>query len=348
MVGRHRRKKSEHDGPTEGSEVLDEHSQESVDPDGVSSRSRRDLLRTAGMATAGAVGGAVLLSTTQAGAADGNNVIIGQPNTGSTETGLSSATAASTGTFAATQTGTAASTSAIAGTATGAQVSQRGVAGIRTGANPSGIGVLGYAATAGDGSNAAGIGLKAQSTQGAAIQIVDDGLTMPPTTGVWVKGSLVVTSGQLWYCFNGGTGSASSWLRLSSVLQTLPQPFRVFDSRAAQPPIPGGGTKGALAFGSGARTIDCSAAVPAGTTSILFNLTIAGTAGSFGALAVTSASVGSAPSSSTINWSGPGQILANGTTSACDNTQKVKIWVVAGTAGVSSTEAILDVIGYTL
>jgi hypothetical protein len=50
------------------------------------------------------------------------------------------------------------------------------------------------------------------------------------------------------------------------------------------------------------------------------------------------------PSSSSINWSAGGQVLANGLTSACDASQQVGVAIVASTG--ASTDFIVDVIGF--
>ena len=151
--------------------------------------------------------------------------------------------------------------------------------------------------------------------------------------------------GDCYLCTIGGT--PGTWTKLNNQgvgvggLQLVDPPQRVYDSRAGQP-NPSGSPKGALAFGQ-ARTINCSPVVPGGATTIVFNLTVANTVGSFGALAMYSASAPD-PSTANINWTSPGTVLANQAISACDGSQDVKVKCVAS-AGCS-THFILDIFGY--
>jgi hypothetical protein len=195
------------------------------------------------------------------------------------------------------------------------------------------------------GSSGSGISLRASNptTPGAHLLLDPAGASGPPATGAHALGQFWMDSlGVLWQCMVAGT--PGTWVRQASLVP-LAAPFRVYDSRTGQP-NPSGSPQGTLAFGAAARTIDCSPAVPTGTSTILFNLTVTGTAGSHaGALLVWAAGV-SQPLSSSINWSGPGTTLANAVTSACDTSRHVQVRCVAS-AG-SSTHFLLDVIGYYL
>jgi hypothetical protein len=180
----------------------------------------------------------------------------------------------------------------------------------------------------------------------AQIRLENIGTGIGPPLGFWDAGALCCDSaGVLWYHPVSGSVPAD-WVSLSGgALKTLPAPFRVYDSRTGQP-NPSGSPQGTLAFGAPARTINCSPAVPTGST-ILFNLTATGTAGpSAGALLVWA--VGAMqPVASSINWSSAGLTVANSVTSACDPaTQDVQVRCVASTG--SSTDFILDVVGYYL
>lgn len=86
-------------------------------------------------------------------------------------------------------------------------------------------------------------------------------------------------------------------------------------------------------------TVDLSAVVPAGATAISFNLTATGqTASGYAELAP----AGAAPGSSTLNWMGAQQTIANGYISKISADRKVAIRV--GSAG--TTHLVLDVSGY--
>ena len=187
--------------------------------------------------------------------------------------------------------------------------------------------------------------MRAISSQGAALVLFDSSQVIPPTTGTWTAGSFVVTGNHAWYCYVTGNGSASKWMRLSSPFVPFPAPFRIYDSRTGQP-NPSGSTQAVLAFGGGARTINCSPTVPAlptGTTAILFNVTLASTSGPVGSVVVWAAGA-SEPTATSITWTGSNSVIANAVTSACDGSQDVQIKCTTGT----STHVVLDVVGYYL
>ena len=118
-------------------------------------------------------------------------------------------------------------------------------------------------------------------------------------------------------------------------------PARIYDTRpgnnpATPPKVP-------LGFGTVRANIDARAngsSVPAGATAILANVTVVNTKGS-GYLAVTKNNSG-IPLFSTINWFGPGQVLANTTVIALDANGLFQAYV-----GLSSeTDFFVDVLGY--
>ena len=122
----------------------------------------------------------------------------------------------------------------------------------------------------------------------------------------------------------------------------LPTPVRAFDSR--QPNTPG---QGALAAGSTTvvdLTTDAAGSVgalPPAAVAAIVTVTITETGGA-GFLTVYSNALGSAPATSTINWTQSGQDVAVTTTVKLDATDKIKVTV--GPNG--STDVIIDVIGY--
>jgi hypothetical protein len=294
--------------------------------------SRRRLFGLLGGAAAAGAGLAVAGSTLgadPAGAADGDAVVIGASNSGSSSTTLS--TTGSNGLIG------------ISGLVGG--IGLHGECDSGTGA----VGVLG--------SSSSGYSVVADSLGGLAPLLLKKGSTSgQPTTGTHKAGELFVdVNGTLFYSVIAGT--PGTWVNLStgSNLVTLSAPSRVFDSRPGQPNFAGNGnTQGPLTFTSpppsaASRTINCandfssgSTVVPASATALLINLTVVPVAG-VGALAVY-ATGAAQPSASSINWFSGAVVLANGTTSACNTTQHVDVAIVA-TAG-ASTNFIIDVIGY--
>jgi hypothetical protein len=193
------------------------------------------------------------------------------------------------------------------------------------------------------------LGVKARGTR-APLQLVPAATAGAPATGTHEAGELYVDSGgDLYLCTVAGT--PGTWTRLNGQsvasgvgFNFLPAPIRVYDSRVGQPPINPTNPIGPLAFGV-ARDIDCSipAGVASGAVGLLFNVTVANTTGSFGALTIYKFGV-AAPSTSSINWVSPGSVVANSATSGCDINKKVTVKCVAS-AGCAS-DFILDVIGY--
>ncbi|MCU1366744.1 MAG: hypothetical protein JWN39_2383 [Ilumatobacteraceae bacterium] len=167
-----------------------------------------------------------------------------------------------------------------------------------------------------------------------------------PTSAASLGSFAMDPGGNLYFCV--GTGTPGLFRKLAGpgsagTLHLLPQPKRVFDSRADQPPQPpaGGGPKGILVSGTSVA-IDCKAngsGVPADAAGVAFNLTITGTVLS-GFL--TTWGAGAQPGTSSINWTSAGADVANGVTIACD--AGALIHVAAGGGG--STHFIVDVTGY--
>jgi hypothetical protein len=350
-----------------GSEVPDDEGSEPVAPN------RRALLLGGGGAVAGALA-ASALGAVPADAADGQALIIGQANSGAATTFLTgssvqiSVSGGNGALFGSTSQsngiGLAGSNSAATGVGTGvfglAGGGASGGFGVRGIVNPpstTGIGVSGEVAQGtgvnGHASGDAGVGVRARadgaggaaldatatSSTGAVLRLSGGPAAMPPTTGTWTTGSVVVFGGQLWFCYQGGTGTASRWSRLSSSFLPLKTPVRCYDSRPGDPPL--GVTKGQLLDGQ-ERVIDATVGggVPAGARSIQVNLTVVNT-GPAGFLALFANGV-AWPGNSSINWTVPGTVLANGTLVTLDATGKFKA------RAKSNTDLIVDVLGYHL
>lgn len=193
-------------------------------------------------------------------------------------------------------------------------------------------------------------GVRAISNNGPAVQM-DAVFTSAPTSGTWTRGALLPdTSGNLWLCVT--SGSPGTWKKLAGpstagAFHAL-NPGRVYDSRSAAP------FQGAL-IGGNNRTITVADLrdpatgavtladyVPAGATAVTANITIVSLSGA-GFLTVNPGGVTSV-GASTINWSAPGQVLANGVTLTLNSDRQLT--VIAGGGG--STEFIVDISGYYL
>jgi len=122
----------------------------------------------------------------------------------------------------------------------------------------------------------------------------------------------------------------------------LPIPLRAYDSRTADGPLAAGQTL-TIPLASGKDAAGASfLAVPPGATSAVVTLTVTQTVGA-GFVTLYSAALTAAPSTSSINWSAPEQILSVSTPVAVDSQGRVKI-----TGGVAATQVIIDVVGYTI
>lgn len=307
--------------------------------------SRRRLLGRAGAVAIGAAAGA-LATTAPAAADDPNDLTLGATKVTSGQTGASS-TASVDGVSFLFQCGTkytpASSTynAALAGWATDNSPLVGPVSGVyayteiddssglvaRNEGN-GGAGV--YAVHTGSGA-----GLWAQSSSGAALVLEAGGAppAMPPASGTWMVGSLVrTTDGHLWYCTVGGTGAASTWVRLSGGgINLLATPQRALDTRPGMGPFEGDDT----------RTISLRTwGVPAGATGALLNLTVTDTSG-YGYLQAYSAALAAPPATSNLNWYPGARIVANSATVAVNAAGEIKLTSQGGTAQV-----LVDVVGY--
>jgi len=210
------------------------------------------------------------------------------------------------------------------------------------------------------GQSLGGIGVSASTDGGVALEanvnFPADGaqLRLLPTTQVGPPTSLTTPhglgefvldqNGALFQCVVAG--SPGKWAR-QAPLVPLAAPFRIYDSRMGQG-NPSGSTQGTLNLGAGARPINCTptpniagANLPATTSALLFNVTLANTVGGVGSVVVW-ANGATEPTTASITWTGNGVVVGNAVTSACDASQDVQIKTTTG----SSTHVILDVIGF--
>lgn len=177
------------------------------------------------------------------------------------------------------------------------------------------------------------------------------GSSDPPTPSVGTQGQFIHDQGDLWFCVN--TNGTDKWRKISGPASAggfyaIP-PMRVYDSRAAAP-TPGelaAGADRSVSVASGRDsngTINAANMVPAGARAITANVTIVGTTGNFGFLCINPGG-DTAQATSVINWSAPGQTIANGLTLTLNTNREIT--VVCGTGG-GNTGFIVDVSGYFL
>jgi hypothetical protein len=170
----------------------------------------------------------------------------------------------------------------------------------------------------------------------------------PPTAGTYLTGEVVTdAAGDVFVCFAGGT--PGSWRKLgggttAGAFHAI-DPTRVHDSRlpAAAGVLATNASRQiriADAIDTTTGAVKTADIVPAGTTAIAYNLTIAeATLGGF--LAVTPGTATSF-TASTINWSPGTTSVANGTVVKIAADRTVKVFCGGGGA----TQFVIDVVGY--
>lgn len=165
-----------------------------------------------------------------------------------------------------------------------------------------------------------------------------------PTGDAHLAGELYVDSdGNLWF----NTADGSNWTQLNNQpgqLAFLPTPQRAFDSREEWP-VPANTNKGRFAALE-TREIDLSqfTDIPAGASAAMINVTVDATGPAGWAFVfsgdVEVAAATNIPLASSINWSEPGQIVANTTFTSVSADSKIKVHTS------QPTEVVIDVIGY--
>ena len=165
-------------------------------------------------------------------------------------------------------------------------------------------------------------------------------------TGPGVPGELASDGGgTLFFCYANG-----KWQRLAGPTTAgsfnAITPYRAYDSRRPTP-TPGLLTPGTNRVVSVAASRDgttgavvAANAIPAEATAVTFNLTVTGTVGR-GFLAVTEGDA-TETAASTINWSGPGLVVANGSTVKLDASRQIKVF----NGSLGSAHFIIDITGY--
>lgn len=235
-----------------------------------------------------------------------------------------------------------------------------GVYGLHSSATAPGTGIIGQS-NSGVGVIGRGSTVDVDASQSGRVRMSSVGQSGSPTatgsTGTIARDA----GGNLWYCY-----ATNQWQILAGPdvpepeTPTTPEtpepvvgtftpidPVRVFDSR--QDVYPGSG----LLAPNEERTLSVSdgrdltgvvttpGAVPSGATAIAYNVTVTGTTGPNFVSVVPGDAAGYTTSS--INWSGPDQSVANGSIVRIDGSRQVKVF---GGDQPGSAHVILDVTGY--
>ncbi|MBI4885264.1 MAG: hypothetical protein HY826_14545 [Actinobacteria bacterium] len=296
---------------------------------------RRGMLRLAGAAVVG--GAAASLLGAQPAAANSGAMQFGATNNAGADTTILNSTA----TVPTLQVTNTSPDSAVQGTSTG---SGNGLLGQLNSPNADGYGVFGFV----NGS----IGEALVGGGGSAQLYLSpyNGIAGVPTSDLHFDGEVVATAGGFFACV--ATGTPGTWRKLAGTTSAgtfhAVTPTRVYDSRAAAP-IPGilnTGQNRLVSVADGRDnngTVTVPDLVPAGATAVAANVTVTGTTGTFGYLAINPGG-NTVEGASTINWFGAGQTLANGVGLTLNTTRQVTVICNGG----GSTHFLIDIAGYYL
>ena len=341
----------------------------------VTERSRRHLLKMAGGAAVAAVAGAAMLDRAHpAAATTGDAMLVGYKhyaanmtriNNGALPPELGNALSGEKTLFwADNRKSTLADAVGVRGDGldNGAGIDGYGGTGVRgTGISSvvgsstgvAGAGDLGVRGTgvivgvSGAGTGPAAFGLGGVGTRAALLLASGTGSQPPNRTDIHVAGEIDLdANGTAWLCVKDGT--PGTWRKIggsntAGAFHAI-SPVRAFDSRWA------GNTR--LSASASSKVVSVADAhdlngivttadvVPPGATAIAYNLTVTRTSGQ----GFLSANPGDATAitSSSINWFGENQDIANGLIVALDGSRQIKIFFGGG----GSTDFIVDVTGY--
>jgi hypothetical protein len=305
--------------------------------------SRRDLFRLAGTAAVGAVAGGVLASTQPAAAATGQAIVAGhlQQAANMTYVGYGNIAGSSIG-------------APLTNERTmfwidnrGAPIDSNGIRG--DGHGETGIGVWGHSDYNGLGMRASG-GLGLRATGGRAALHLEGTNGAPSTrTDSHLTGEIDIdTAGNVWLCVVAGTPGI--WRKIGGPASAgafhAISPVRAYDSRwAGGTRLSSGGQRlVSVADGHDILTgvVNAPDSVPAGSTAVAYNLTV--TATQISGFLTVSPGTATGVTASSINWSGDGQNLANGSIVGVDTSRQVRVFAGGG----GSTDFVIDVVGYFL
>jgi hypothetical protein len=307
--------------------------------------SRRDILRLAGTAAAGAVAGTVLAAAAPrpAAAATGQNMLLGNFQTATNMTYLGYGA----GTLQVPHNVINPERTMFWIDGRSTPIDSNGIRG--DGRGPTGIGLWGNSDFNGTGVfGNGGFGLRGSGTK-AALHLQGTNAAPPTRSDSHVVGEIDIdSSGYVWLCVVAGT--PGTWRRIGGPATAgafhAIDPVRAHDSRwPGGSRIASGDTRLiSVADGHNILTglVDAPNSVPVGSTAVAYNLTVTGT--------LTSGFLTLAPGTATgitassINWSGDGQNLANGAIVAVDGSRQVRVFAGGG----GSTDFVIDIAGYFL
>ena len=186
------------------------------------------------------------------------------------------------------------------------------------------------------------------------LQLADVSASGAPDQTTGTAGQFRVDNGDLWFCV--ANSGSTRWRKISGPFSAgafhAVTPLRAYDSRAANPV----GNVGPISVGQNrlvsvkdardsAGVVIQLSAVPLDAKSVAANITVTGTVGSFGYLSINPGG-DLVERASTINWSSPGQTIANGVTLTLNASRELT--VICGGVGGNSTQFIVDITGYFL
>ena len=226
--------------------------------------------------------------------------------------------------------------SSVAGSGTG--VAGGGDTGVR------GSGAI--VGVSGIGSGPAAFGLGGVGTRAALLLASGTGSQPPNRTDAHSAGEIDIdANGTAWLCVKDGT--PGTWRKIggantAGAFHAIP-PVRAFDSRWAGNTRLGPGQSKVVSVADAHDlngVVTTADVVPPGATAIAYNLTVTRTSGQ----GFLSANPGDATTitSSSINWFGENQDIANGLIVALDGSRQIKVFFGGG----GSTDFIVDVTGY--
>jgi hypothetical protein len=280
---------------------------------------RLGALWTLAAGAVGLVGGSALTGATAADAADGANVVLGQGNTQTAKTQITSSGGpqiVNDGAFVVSADNT--------DWALGGVGNQIGVYG-SGGTGVTGVGNVG-GAFSGD---LTALNLNPQTWSGA------------PTGGDHLKGDLLVDKdGVLWLCVANGT--PGTWVQVSQAgPRYLASPYRVFSSTD-----PGAGGKFKAGETRDIQIVGSVPGVPAHAVAVLGNVTVHQTVGAGFATAYPAGT--SVPSTSNLNWFASDMQIANAINVRLGN-GAISVFTNGTPApGTPACEVIVDVSGYVV
>jgi hypothetical protein len=312
--------------------------------DHASTVSRRHMLRGIGAAAVGAAAGGLAFSHT-ASATNGDNIVIGNktqtatgptrlvPTTGYAPAGLGAFTVSNDDGF----------TSSHAGEACLAAYATSEVA---TGHR---IGVFAQAVTSTVGVSAVAALLDAP----VPLQMIDTALTGPPASNAGGVGQFKIDNGDLWFCVDQkpvGMNQVYTWRMITGLGVAggyhAVTPRRVYDSRKGLGPISAGQWRDVSikdAIDSATGEVSLGDFIPPGATAIMANVTVTNTVAK-GYLSC-NPGLNHTITTSTLNWTGPNQTVANGIALTLNDNRQLALFVNGGGA---KAQVIIDVMGYYL